>query len=129
VRVDRDVRNGERIYTDSDAPVEHLPAELSGADGVQTAQADRAYQAVDLIEIAVRAGSVVWVAHDAALPRPAWLTAGFTPTDVAWTADGRAMTLFRRDVPRAESLTLGSNVDAPGAVDGHMYVVFISAAP
>jgi beta-galactosidase len=128
VRVDRDARDGERIYTDSDAPFEALPPELLGADDVQTAQADRLYKAVDLIEIAVKPGSIVWVAHDAALPRPRWLTDQFEATDVAWTAAGRPMTLFKRLCPRGESLTLGSNVETPGDVPGNMYVVFVSSA-
>jgi beta-galactosidase len=128
VRVDRDTQAGERIYTDSDAPFEDLPPELVGADDVQTAQADRLYKAVDLIEITVKPGSVVWIAHDAALPRPRWLTDQFEATDVKWTADGRPMTLFRRASPRGESLTLGSNVEVAGEMPGNMYVVFVGSA-
>jgi beta-galactosidase len=127
VRVDRDAQNGERIYTDIDANFANLPPELVGADNVQTAHADRFYKAVDLIEIRVKDGTAVWIAHDVALPRPSWLTSQFEPTDLAWNANGRPMKLFKRNVPHAESLTLGSNYEGTDDVPANMYVVFVSS--
>jgi beta-galactosidase len=126
VRVDRDARNGERIYTDLDAAFAGLPPELAGADNVQTAQGDRLYKAVDLIEIAVKAGTTVWVAHDDALPRPTWLGGAFEPTDLSLTVNGRPMKLFRHLASKEESLTLGSNYEGEDAPAGNMYVVFVS---
>src|SRR5207253_2256054 len=103
-----------------------LPKELLGADNVQTAHADRLYKAVDLIEIRVKDGTVLWVAHDAALPRPTWLTSQFEPTDLTLMANGRPMKVFRRDVPHAQSLTLGSNYGGADDVTCNMYYLFVS---
>ena len=49
---------------DTDARFTKLPVALKGADNVQLAAADPAYSAVDLIEIAVKAGVVVSIEHD-----------------------------------------------------------------
>jgi beta-galactosidase len=125
VRIERDgARNGKRVYTDLDEPYRDLPEALIGADVVQTADADRMYRAVDLMEIGVKAGSVVWVVHDDRLPRPIWLTGQFMHTDLSLTVAGQRMTIFERKVQRDESLTLGSNYDGrPRA--GNMYFVLV----
>ncbi len=78
------------------------------------------------MEIAVSAGSVVFVAHDDRLPRPAWLTEQFKPAAVALKVGGRPMTLFQRRFAEAGSLTLGSNAPDAAAKDCHMYLVFVA---
>ena len=126
VRIERDARDGKRIYTDDDAPFVSLPAELRGADYVQTAKADRLFRAVDLIEISVKGGAVLWVAHDDALPRPDWLTRQFQPTEVKLDVEGRPMSLFRRVIEREEGLTLGSNYEG-GDSPANMYFLMVTA--
>ena len=120
------VQEGKRIYTDMDAPYTGLPDELKGADAVQTAHADRLYRAVDLIEIAVKAGTVVRLAHDDGLPKPIWLTGQFKRTDLALTVNGRRMTIFERRALRDESLTLGSNHDGRPR-ECNMYFLMVSS--
>jgi beta-galactosidase len=126
VHVEPDAENGKVLFVDAAIRAAGLPAELRGSDYVQVSQADRLYHAVDLMEIAVKAGSTVWIAHDDRLPRPAWLTQHFQPTDLAVAIDGQAMHLFRHAASSAESLTLGSNVEHPAGQAANMYLVFVS---
>jgi beta-galactosidase len=94
---------------------------------VQVDNRDALYSAVDLMELAVAGNTVVWIAHDNRLPRPAWLTKQFQPTDSSITVAGQPMTLFRRNVANAESLTLGANTENTSLTEGNLYLVFVSA--
>jgi beta-galactosidase len=96
-----------------------------GADWVQAASRESLYNAVDLMELAVGAGSVVSVAHDDRIPRPTWLTRQFTPTAARIIVSGQPMTVFQRRVERDESLTLGANVESGAAKTANMYIVFV----
>jgi len=131
VHVARDLRNGARLFVDSDVTATALPEALQGADYVQAAQADKLYSAVDLMEIAVKARSTVSIAHDDRLARPTWLTEQFQPTGLAIAVGGHPMKIFQRRVDRDTSFTLGSNTEvvtkaaAPGVKDCNMYVVFV----
>jgi beta-galactosidase len=126
--VQRDAQNGKPAYSDADMKFESLPAELEGADWLQLPNADKRYSAEDLIEIAVKNGSRVCVAHDVRLPVPAWLAvAGFKPTEQPLTIGGQAMRMFERRVERDESLTLSTNTeDTKSACN--MYIVFVAGA-
>jgi beta-galactosidase len=124
VRIQRDVREGTRIYVDREWTFGSLPGALAGADHVQTAEADRLYHAVDLMEIAVQAGSVVSVAHDDRLARPEWLTRQFQPTSHKVMVDGQSLSVFQMRAPAAQGLTLGANTESREAA-GHMYLVFV----
>ncbi|HXB75113.1 MAG TPA: DUF4982 domain-containing protein [Candidatus Acidoferrales bacterium] len=126
VHVRQDVRNGARLFVDSEVTATALPEALLGADYVQAAQADKLYSAVDLMEIAVKARSTVSVAHDDRLARPIWLTEQFQPTGMALTVGGKPMKIFQLRADRDTSLTLGSNTESPGIKDCNMYVVFVS---
>ena len=128
VHIVPDIRNGARLFVDSDVTAAVLPASLQGADYVQAAQADKLYSAVDLIELAVKAGSIVSIAHDDRLPRPTWLTGQFQPTGMALTIAGRPMKIFQYQADRDSSLTLGSNTETPGVKDCNMYVVLVGKA-
>jgi beta-galactosidase len=124
VHVETGAQNGKKIYVDSNARFAGLPAALAGGDFVQAANADKSYSAVDLMEIAVKAGSVVSIAHDDRLPRPSWLTGQFQATGMSLTVDGKPMKIFQHRAAKDESLTLGSNVDS-GTASGNMYVVAV----
>ena len=128
VHVEQNAQNGKTIYVDRDLPFAGLPAELIGADWVQAANGDSPYSAVDLVEVAVKAGTVVSIAHDDRLPRPAWLTRQFQPTDLGLTINGRSMKVFQRRVERDESLTLGANTENTAGGAANMYIVFVNAA-
>jgi hypothetical protein len=90
---------------------------------VQAAKADRAYSAVDLMELAVPAGAVVSIAHDNRLAVPTWLSKQFQPTNETLTVGGKPMAIFQHRATAAESLTLGDNAwdcgDRPGRTDAH----------
>ena len=126
--MEQDAQTGKNIYVDRDYAMSELPPELAGADWVQAADGDNLYSAVDLMEIAVKGGTVVSVAHDNHVPRPGWLTRLFKPSSRQITVNGHSMTLFQRQVSRDESLTLGPNVDDSKDASCNMYVVFISGA-
>ena len=129
LHVEQDAQNGKKIYSDSDLRFSKLPAELKGGDYVQASTADKLYSAVDLMEIAVKAGTVISVAYDDRLPRPSWLTSQFKPTELSLTIDGKPMKVFQRLANGEESLTLGANAENADAKACNMYIVFICAAP
>jgi len=126
VHVETNAADGRNVYVDRDYTFTKLPAELVGADWIQTADADQRYSAVDLFELAVKAGSVVTIAHDERVAPPEWLTKQFQPAGGSIAVNGRAMKLFTRRIEQDASLTFGSNNDAaPRAAN--MYVVFVNA--
>ncbi len=129
VHVEADAQEGKKIYVDVDARFAQLPAALKGADYVQLAAADKAYSAVDLIEIGVKAGTVVSIAHDDRLPRPAWLSGQFETTPLSVTVDGKPMRVFQRRATAAQSFTLGSNTETLGPRAFNMYLVFVNTVP
>jgi beta-galactosidase len=128
VHLDTNARDGKNAYVDLDAPLPLLPGELVGADWIKTANRDSTYGAVDLIELAVIAGTVVSVAHDDRVPRPEWLIRQFRPASLSITVNGQRMSIFQRRVPREESLTLGANTDDTAVKVANMYLVFINSA-
>jgi len=126
VRLQQDAQDGKRILTDREVVFAALPAELRGADYVQAAAADARYNAVDLMEVAVKTGSTIFVAHDDRLARPEWLTRQFKPTDSAIVVDGHSMKLFQHSASSDESLTLGTNTENANApANSGMYIVFV----
>jgi len=127
VHIEQNAQPGKNAYVDSNVVLGKLPEQLLGADWVQAANRDSLFDAADLMELAVPGGTAVWVAHDDGLPRPAWLTQLFKPTEARISVNGHAKTLFQRLIQTDESLTLGPNVETPGAKPANIYVVFINA--
>jgi beta-galactosidase len=124
VHIEANVRDGRNIYVDRDYTFRSLPADLVGADWMQTADGDQGYSAADLVELAVKGGVVVTIAHDPRATIPGWLAEQFQPTDRTIEVNGHPMALFTRRVNQDTSLTLGSNHGgAPQA--SNMYVVFV----
>ena len=121
VHVEQDLQNGKNIYIDNTPRFEGVPVSLAGGDWVQAATSDKDYSAVDLMEIALKAGATLSVAYDERLPKPSWLTGQFQPTDLALTINGKPMKIYQRRASKDESLTLGSNSEKAGAAN--MYIV------
>jgi beta-galactosidase len=127
VRVADDAQDGKRILIDRNLSFATLPAALRGADYIEGAAADARYNAADLMEVAVKADSVVLVAHDKRLPVPDWLSRQFKPMPLEMTVDGHALKMFRHDATKHESLTMGTNTeDANAPADSVMYLVFVN---
>jgi len=127
VHIEQNAQNGKNVYVDRDCFFAGLPPELAGADWTQSADSDAFYDAADLIQIAVNAGTTVSIAHDNRLLRPAWLTSLFQPTGLSITVNGQPMRIFQHHATHEESLTLGSNADDTSVKNGNMYVVFVKA--
>ncbi len=126
VHIEQKAKNGKNVYVDREFAFTDLPSSLEGADWVQAAESDALYSAVDLMEMAVKGPSVVSVAHDDRLPRPAWLLRDFRQTPQIMKLPGHTLTIFQRDIPKDESITFGPNTEDNSAKAAHMYVVFIS---
>ncbi len=127
VHVEANADDGKKVYTDSNVTFSDLPAGLKGADYVQASAADARYNAVDLMEIAVKGGSTVTVAHDERLATPDWLTRQFKPAEGSLVINGHPMKLFQHTVSSDESLTLGTNTENANApADSSMYIVFVT---
>ena len=128
VAVQEGAKDGAKIYTDREFTFRGLPESLKGSDWIQTAAADKLYSAVDLMELAPGADSMVYIAHDDRLPRPEWLQRLFTATAVSLNIEGKPMKLFERRVTGGESLTLGSNTEDRKLKSCNMYIVFVKQA-
>ena len=129
VHVEVDARPGKSAYVNADTPFAALPPALLGADWVQADNRDATYSAVDLMELAVTAGTTVTIAHDDRLPRPAWLTKQFSPTGAKLTVAGQSLSLFATTTPRDASFTLGANTEDTRIQAAAMYIVFANAGP
>jgi beta-galactosidase len=125
VCVRQDAKDGGKIYADRNFMFAGLPESLQGSDWVQTANADKLYSAVDLIDLAVKNESVVYVAYDDRLPCPGWLQLQFTALDAQLAINSQPMKLFERHLKPGENLTLGSNTDDRRLKSCNMYVVFV----
>jgi beta-galactosidase len=128
VHLELDAQQGKKIYSDLEYQFANLPEALRGSDFVQATDADKQYNAVDLMELAVKKGSVVFLAHDDRLPRPDWLRRQFKATDMTLTINKRQMTVFEHGTTADESVTLGANADSSSAKSCNMYVVFVAAS-
>jgi beta-galactosidase len=127
VHVEIKAANGRNIYVDRDYTFTDLPADLVGADWIQTADDDQRYSAVDLYEISVKGGTTMTIAHDVRVsPPPEWLTRQFQPTGGTLTVNQRPMKLYSRRFATDGSITLGSNNDnAP--TRANQYFVLVNA--
>jgi len=127
VHLESGAEDGKKIYVDGNDSFSGLPEELKGADYVQAAAADARYNAVDLMEMAIKSGSTVYVAHDDRLAAPDWLTRQFKRTNERIIVKGHSMSIFEHIDPGAESLTLGTNTENANApADSGMYIVFVN---
>lgn len=125
VHVEENAAAGAKIYADREFVFTNLPPALAGSDWVQTANADKLYSAVDLLDFSLSVDAVVFVAHDARLPQPDWLQRLFNPTALTVTVNGMPMKIYARHVHSGESLTLGSNTENRQLKSCNMYVVFV----
>jgi beta-galactosidase len=121
VGVEQGAAPGKRVYVDGGMAFGSLPPDLVGADYVESALRDQLYIAVDLMEVAVKAGATVTIAHDDRIPPPSWLTGQFQVTARIITVGGVPMHLYQHKAENAESVTLGHNGDR----GGNMYIVFV----
>ena len=121
VRVQSAAAAGKRVYVDSLMPFGALPPDLVGADYIESALIDQLYIAVDLMEVAVKSGTTITIAHDDRIPPPNWLTTQFPVTARSIVVGGVPMHLYQRKADQAESVTLGHNGDR----GGNMYIVFV----
>lgn len=128
VHVVSDARDGKPVYLDRDYRFDGLPAALRGSDYIQAANADKQYIAVDLMEVTVKQGAAVFLAHDDRLARPAWLLRQFKPTDLRVMIQGNPMTVFQYHAAANESLTLGPNSDQGNTRACNMYVLLVNSA-
>jgi beta-galactosidase len=128
VHVEAGAADGKNIYCDRDYAFQDLPARLSGADWIQTADEDNLYSAADLMQFAAKAGTTIYIAYDASLPAPDWLQSQFHATPSTFLVNSRPMKLYTRRLRNDESLTLGSNAASPQFKQCNMYIVFAKPA-
>ena len=128
VHAEGEVGNGRQIFVDRVYRHAELPTELLGADQVLTANNDKYFRPTNLLELTVRGGTVVSVAHDDRIDRPAWLTNQFQPVDLTVLVEGRPLKVFQHRAPAPEHLILGGDVPVADGTSCYMYVVFVQAA-
>jgi beta-galactosidase len=114
------------VYADRDVRVKDLPADLrkDGTEVLQLPSKDNGYSALDLIQFTATRHVDLYVAYDDRLPTPKWLSSEFTKTGQQIAVGDAKLTLFRRDVPKDASVTLGGNTDAQNPPANTMYTAF-----
>jgi len=126
VKIGTSLRNGDKIYVDSNSKFKNLPKELLGADWTILANNDRLYNAVDLMTIAVNKSAKIYVLHDDRLqPRPAWLRENFKNTKKFIKFKNTKMSIFSRTIKAKETLTLGTNTENNKQKNSYMYIVLV----
>ncbi|MCH6256182.1 DUF4982 domain-containing protein [Puniceicoccaceae bacterium K14] len=122
--------DGLQLYVDRDDYIEEIPEFMRGADYIQTADDERLYEAVDLMDFSVCVSGTLYIAHDDRLPMPAWLKS-FEICEIDSRVDsgfqvGNAwLPFYKKRLGKNESITLGSNCEH-GEKDCRMYsVLFI----
>jgi hypothetical protein len=106
-----------------------FPPELEGLTYIRTADADRnaALGSSDFLSFDVDRDAIVFVAHEARLQTPAWLSSSFVDTRFDLRdADRNRLRIYRREVKKG-TVTLGSNLDR-SMKNGTMYSVFLAAS-
>ena len=114
---------GSRVYIDRSYTFTTVPASVQGAAYIQTANNDKASTANPFLSFTVDQPVTVYVAYDARLPLPLWLTnMGFTDTGENLGTTDSPRDLFAQTFP-AGPITLGGNESAGGS----MYSVIVQA--
>ena len=112
---------GSKIYGDRDFTVTYLPAELNGAEYVQTACDSKSFTG-DLAEMTVSQDSIVYVLLDLRLSTeqgivPNWLS-GWTHTNLtAGSSNTVDYEIYAARVKAGQTVTLGSNMTAQSVVN------------
>lgn len=129
VHLEKDLALEKKAYCDADYIFLELPDYLKGADWIQTALADAAYKALDLIELDVSTDATVYVARDDRVPPPTWLNGKFTPLTDTVPINGRKLQLYYARLKAGQSITMGSNSDLAINGEALMYIVFVKGGP
>jgi beta-galactosidase len=87
-----------------------VPRSLEGARLIRTANRDRKYWANDYIVATAARELDIFVAHDAAAPRPQWLN-DFQPTGDSVEVKARKLSLFVQRLKQGASIRISGNVD------------------
>ena len=87
-----------------------VPDSLQGARLIRTANRDRKYWANDYIVATAARDLDLFVAHDAAAPRPQWLK-NFRPNGDSVAVKERQLTLFVQRLKQGASIRISGNVD------------------
>ncbi len=119
---------GVQQYSDRTFTISSLSAALSGGTLVQTANNDKTVTVGNYLTLTLRKPATVFVCYDArGTTLPAWLASGWTLSTAAIsTTDGGAspMKVYSRTFA-AGALTLGGNLQAPGAGAQSNYFVIV----
>ncbi len=122
-------RPGARAYADRPYALRDIPAELVGADLLQTANDDDGCQGTNWLEFEVIRPVRVHVALDTrSTHAPAWLRDHFRPESRQIVGDGWKAQLHSCDFP-AGIVRLGGNTDDGRAGGKGQYVVAIESLP
>ncbi|WP_179151952.1 glycoside hydrolase family 2 protein [Oceanobacillus senegalensis] len=121
--VKANTQNGSNVYSDTNDTFTNLPIYLLGGEYIQVPNADKDYQALDLMHFTINEKADVYIAHDNRIETPAWLAEEYTNTNEEITLSNATYTLYKKTVESGTTLTLGGNKE--GKTDtGNMYVVF-----
>ena len=118
-----EVAPGLPVYTDADTVFTGLPSKLAQGERIAFPLADRAFSAVDLMQVEIVNATPLFLLHDAALTAPQWLEASFQPTDLTATIGERMHRVFRRQAEAGDTVLLGSNQEGVIDPNAQMYTL------
>lgn len=132
--VKSNAEDGLQLYVDRDDYIEEIAEFMRGADYIQTADDERLYEAVDLMDFSVSESGTLYICHDDRLPLPGWMKPyekletqliGQKKTQSALELKDARLVLYGRKLEKNESVTLGSNRET-GPDECRMYsVIFV----
>ena len=116
------LRTGVSMYGEEPVLITELPADLEGADWIQTAYGSKRFDRGDIACFNVAADCEVFIAHNDAIEnKPVWLDS-YTKTSLRMANDhGESFTFWRRPCRKGELVTLGEN----GSAAHNMYLVAV----
>jgi beta-galactosidase len=117
---------GALAYSDSALLyLDSIPDSLAGTLLIRTANGDRSYWANDYIVATAARDLEVFVAHDAAAPRPAWLS-GYRPNGEVVKVNGRQLSLYTQRLKKGEVLRIPGNVDQGRSAGSALNLILFS---
>jgi len=125
------IESGDEYLVDSIATIQTIPAVLSNAVWLNTAQADVSNASASFVSFDVDRSATIYVAYDAdATVLPDWLnpaTSGFSATGLSIQTTQTGYTVYSRSVS-AGNIFFGGNA-AAGADGNDMFIVAVVAFP
>jgi len=123
------LQNGVQMYGEKDITITSLPAELAGADWIQTAYGSKYYDRYYVIcYFKLKAAAEVFIIHNDEIDvKPLWLKDYKKIEGKVTSSAGDSFSIYKREAKAGELVLLGQNVNIQqeGSKESNMYIVAV----